>query len=216
MNMPATMSEDALLNAVRSVAQTDCHLDGSRLRFSRQAAVLQPAPAEVVAATEHALGGALPPLLRRLYLEIGNGGFGPGYCLLPLANADSQTRGRTALGLYRDAHEDPADSWAYFPPALLPLCPWGCGIYSLVDCSTPEGRMWSYDPNPTGEENSLFPEPYALAEWLRRWVHGTLNQPTLYQDPDTGQWRAITDADFERMAASARQQDQGCALPPPF
>ncbi|MGP3921266.1 SMI1/KNR4 family protein [Nonomuraea sp. 10N515B] len=39
--------------------------------------VLPAASSEAVAETEEAIGYPLPPLLRRLYLEVGNGGFGP-------------------------------------------------------------------------------------------------------------------------------------------
>jgi hypothetical protein len=37
-----------------------------------------PATPEDVQATEQALGFALPPLLRAVYLQVANGGFGPG------------------------------------------------------------------------------------------------------------------------------------------
>ena len=31
---------------------------------------------------------------------------------------------------------------------MLPICHWGCAIYSFIDLSTPSGAMWAYDPNP--------------------------------------------------------------------
>ena len=46
-------------------------------------------------AAEAALGFALPPLLRRLYLEVSNGDFGPG--LLPL-NEDRSASKRSLRG----------------------------------------------------------------------------------------------------------------------
>src|SRR5690242_10047052 len=43
--------------------------------------VTPPATVAEVDAAEAALGLAIPPLLRRLYTEVGNGGFGPHYGL---------------------------------------------------------------------------------------------------------------------------------------
>jgi len=62
----------------------------NRVRFpSRDPAkrVLRPAPAiarDRLVASEAAIGFGLPPLLKRLYSEIGNGGVGPGYGMLGL------------------------------------------------------------------------------------------------------------------------------------
>jgi hypothetical protein len=43
--------------------------------------IAPPATVAEVDAAEVALGFAIPPLLRRLYTEVGNGGFGPNYGL---------------------------------------------------------------------------------------------------------------------------------------
>src|SRR5688572_7984728 len=50
---------------------------------------LRPAPRSAVEEAEALAGAPLPPLLRRLYLEVGNGGFGPGYALLGLRGGHS-------------------------------------------------------------------------------------------------------------------------------
>jgi hypothetical protein len=41
-----------------------------------------PTTAAQVDTAEEALGFAIPPILRRLYTEVANGGFGPGYGLV--------------------------------------------------------------------------------------------------------------------------------------
>ena len=43
-----------------------------------------PLPETVIAGVEESLGFRLQPLLRRVYGEIANGGFGPGYGILGL------------------------------------------------------------------------------------------------------------------------------------
>src|SRR5262245_61830807 len=82
------------------------------------------ATAADIASAESELGLRLPPLLRRIYLEVADGGFGPGYGLLPLR------RGRPEHGQERSVVE----TYAMFtegrgwPPVLVPICDWGCAI----------------------------------------------------------------------------------------
>ncbi|MGH1551844.1 hypothetical protein ACRAWF_05840 [Streptomyces sp. L7] len=65
------------------------------------------------------------------------------------------------------------------PPSVVPLLTWGCAIWSLVDFSTPEGRMWGWDPNARCPEHgeALFPEDLTLAERLQGWLDGTAAFP---------------------------------------
>ena len=161
-------------------------------------ATLVPASEEAVQEAERVLGLPLPPLLRRLYLEVGNGGFGPGYGLLKL----SYNSEYTGLSMYRRAREDASHNWSSFPPSLFPVCTWGCGIYSFIDCSSPDGLMWGWDPNPgPGDVKALYPQPLSLAAWLGRWVERTLYQPWLIEDPVTGTWRGATDDDYAEASA---------------
>lgn len=60
---------------------------------------LAPASAEAVADAERRLGHRLPPLLRRLYREVANGGFGPGYGILGVAGGHPDDLGMTAANL---------------------------------------------------------------------------------------------------------------------
>jgi hypothetical protein len=50
----------------------------------RQPGLFPPTTSAIVEAAEAKLGFSLPPLLRQLYTEVGNGGFGPGYGLFGL------------------------------------------------------------------------------------------------------------------------------------
>jgi hypothetical protein len=129
-----------------------------------------------------------------MYLEVGNGGFGPGYGILGVEGGHTDDTHKTAVDLLG------ADYLQAAATALLPLCHWGCAIYSLVDCATPDARMWGFDPNPAPEDvDALFPQDDTLNAWLSRWVSGQLSQPTLMQDPETGTWRSATDNEVRRM-----------------
>lgn len=84
---------------------------------------LRPAPLAAVREAEALAGMQLPTLLRRLYLEVGNGGFGPGYGLLGLRGGHTMGRINALTGLDRPA-VDPDVS----PRRLMIVCEWGCGI----------------------------------------------------------------------------------------
>ncbi|OKI13046.1 hypothetical protein A6A08_16545 [Nocardiopsis sp. TSRI0078] len=156
---------------------------------------LTPAPEEAVRECEELLGRPLPPLLRRCYLELGDGGFGPGYGLLPLRDPEN---GHSIISAF-ERRAEWSGTWRPVAGSLLSLCDWGCGIESLVDCRNPSGGMWAIDPNPAPEDDPdamLFPQEFTFTEWMRRWADGTLQQPCLVQDGETGLWRGATSTEL--------------------
>jgi len=151
---------------------------------------LQPAPPAAVAEAESLAGRPLPPLLRRLYLQVGNGGFGPGYGVLGLRGGHA-VHGVTAVtGLELGVRRDPQG-----PAIPLLLCDWGCGITSQIDLA--DGQIWGSDPNDApGDVSPCFAENMTVADWFGRWLDGTLNRPWLVEDQSTGNWRGATDAEW--------------------
>jgi SMI1 / KNR4 family (SUKH-1) len=170
------------------------HLEARSAGLVEKLPPLTPAPDEAVGEAERVVGLSFPRLLRRLHLEVGNGGFGPGYGILGVRGGHRDGDGYTLLDAYRLWHERSGGGGSPLPRGLLPICDWGCGISSFVDCRTDEGGMWACDPNP-GIDNDVFPEPLTLATWLERWVDGSLRQPAIIEDPDTGEWRPATEDD---------------------
>jgi hypothetical protein len=109
------------------------------------------------------MGFALPPLLRRLYLEVGNGGFGPGFGLYGVTGgfADDQ-QDLTLPDLY--LNETDYDLW---PKKLVSICDWGCTMGSAIDCSSLEGQMVF-----VGGPGELFrPEGITFFQWMEDWVN---------------------------------------------
>ncbi|WIN00025.1 SMI1/KNR4 family protein [Actinoplanes oblitus] len=159
---------------------------------------LHPASPDAVEACETAIGRSLPPLLRRCYLELGNGGFGPSYGLMSIEEL---------------AHAVPdRDSWPMsLAPActfLLPVSSWGCGIESCIDLCSQDAQMWVIDPNygPDNEADPvqfphgtaslvLYPHGMTFASWLHRWARQDLSLPLVVEDEETGAWRHATDTD---------------------
>lgn len=131
---------------------------------------------------EAKLGFPLPPLLRRLYLEVSNGDFGPG--LRKLDAEDSlvfwyvEERSMTqeeidaAWGVEQEEQLDMVwdDSPMVLPEKLLNIYDWGCNIYSFIDCSKSECPVLRNDNNRSFRTFAL--EAPSLHEWLESWLDG--------------------------------------------
>jgi hypothetical protein len=179
-----------------------------------------------IAADEQALGFALPPLLKRLYVKVGNGGWGPGYGLLGLTGGAKDDLGQTAVQGYLSKRVwSPSDEpgWRW-PAGLLPLCHWGCAIYSCIDCTKPTFPVVAFDPNGRDAYSSwseaLFPECDGFDHWIALWALGRDMWERLYGDggviEEAHYARSVEEltrhaaADFRRCAGS--QQEQRAAL----
>ena len=138
-----------------------------------------PADSALLARVEDEIGFALPPLLRRAYLEVADGGFGPHGGLLGLeaaANVLAGLRGGGELPRRR--------SW---PDTLLPLVRVDPG-YDCVDCSSPDGPIVAWGPEDLGEfsgekawNRSFSPVAPSVEAWLTEWVGGR-TQAEQHQD----------------------------------
>ncbi|MES9519155.1 SMI1/KNR4 family protein [Streptomyces capoamus] len=157
------MSEDEIVERVRAFAGTH------RLP--------PPAPAEAVAELEALVGWPMPTLLRRLYLEVADGGFGPSFHVLSLTDTGRWfSDEESLLQLARDfgsAEPEPTQP----PRHTVPLMTLGCAVWWFIDFSTAEGRMWGWEPNARCERHCFFPERFTLAQWLTDWLDGNRTFP---------------------------------------
>jgi hypothetical protein len=127
----------------------------------------RPASAEVIAEAERMVGFALPPLLRRVYGEVANGGVGPfagiqglgteGYMVADYVESQSARR-------VPDPDEPPE-----LPARVLFFCDFGCAQWALLDCRHPEGQMWWWE---SGDRWKL---DLSLREWLCAWLEDRLD-----------------------------------------
>lgn len=130
-----------------------------------------PASESDLARAEESLGFRLHPLLRRLYSEVADGGFGPEYTLYPLAAGVLRT---TAM-----ASRAPTDlrngERLYWPFEAVAIMDWGCGMDAVVDCRSAEGTVLLVDPNPglPDRAGEWFLDSESLAGWLESWLDGT-------------------------------------------
>jgi hypothetical protein len=131
-----------------------------------------PASPGMVEAAEAAIGHALPALLRRLYTEVANGGFGPRAGVLGVPG------GRGSSGDFADivdafrefTVELPPDHEFYhpMPPGMLWILDEGCCIWTLIDLKDSSAPLWGWDP---GEEPKLHSLELTLADWLTTWLN---------------------------------------------
>lgn len=159
------MTDDAILDMLRVRAQ-------SIAPRSDGIPTLHPAatPQDIESAEAH-LGVCLPPLLKRIYLEVANGGrtLGPGYGLLGLPgsydNDDNRNVVKTSLEMARD--------YEWWDGSVV-ICDWGCCMMSCIDCSDDDYPVYRYDGNFVGDspmddeppDHAWYSESDTFAEWL--------------------------------------------------
>jgi len=132
-------------------------------------------------ATERAIGFKLPELLRAIYLEVGNGGFGPEYGIIG-TKGGAKLRGFTLETCYQDMMKlKKEDSGWRWPKRLLPLADYGCGMWSCVDCDYQKLPMILWDPNNLDADfngadaqlnwgSSFWNQGRSLRLWLEGWL----------------------------------------------
>jgi len=105
-----------------------------------------PTSSEQVAEAERLLGFALPPLMRAIYLCIGNGGE-----VLAMAGLDPVRRAHhsaldplfdVVAGYVECVAAHPTYYREDWPAKRVPIFYHGCSVVSCVDCSTPAGTVW--------------------------------------------------------------------------
>lgn len=149
-------------------------------------APLQPLPGQAtepeIAAAEGLLGFEVPLPLRAVYLSVANGGFGPGYGLVGIGGgirgfARGKIRGRCEE-TYASLRSRTEYDW---PEGLLPVCDWGCGIYSCVDCSSTDGGILRFYSDAIGDG---LPTPFTTeANDFRGWLVDWLDGVNLWEKP---------------------------------
>jgi hypothetical protein len=150
--------------------------------------------ASELAGCERRLGFRLPAFLADVYQQVGNGGFGPGYGLIGLPGGFAHDEGKSIVEMYESyfiaSAEDPSWQW---PNALVPICDWGCAIFSCVDCDV--GAIITFDPGeqPEGAPITLaFAQSHSsVAAWFEDWVNGIKLWDKMFERDPAGD-RVIT------------------------
>jgi hypothetical protein len=137
-----------------------------------------PATAAEVEAAEAVLGFAIPPLLRRLYTEVGNGGFGPCYGLEGVPTIPPTPGAADIVALYEQyaerSPEYPAQQW---PRGLVPLISGGCLSMECVDFLRPPYAVVLFEGNACDGERPVIESLGAVASSLEERLEMWLAKP---------------------------------------
>ncbi len=151
-------------------------IDRIKARVSQPA--YPPATRPQLEAAEWGIGFRLPDLVRDLYLQVGNGGFGPGYGIIGLEGG-FEIYDQTLVAscwIYRDLKRR-LETFTFSPPAWdwgsgwIIYAYWGGNLTTIVDCADPALPVYALD--------SLDLKPHSsktLDQWWLGWLDGTLQQ----------------------------------------
>ncbi|MGY2893019.1 SMI1/KNR4 family protein [Deinococcus sp. UYEF24] len=118
-----------------------------------------PADPVALAEVETQLGLRLPDLLRQIYLEVGDGNWGPGYGLLPLRGESYASSAGSLLD----------ESRASETPGQVFLCYRGCTVFSVLDSAS--GRVGIVDVG-TEFSDQVSWQASSVTEWFEAWLSG--------------------------------------------
>jgi hypothetical protein len=153
------MYEDQLIAAIRQRASNPATRTDFADRGHRELG--PPASADAIEAAEREMGCHFHQLHGRLFKEVGNGGFGPGDGLIGIPGGSLDVAGCSVIELRQGLFSD-HDKLQM--PSVVPLCEWGCGIWSCVDCET--GAILSMS------ESGLRDLEQGLHSWFEDWICG--------------------------------------------
>lgn len=158
-----------------------------------------PASEAEVAGAEATLGFALPSDLRQFYLEIANGGVGPGNGIYSLTELIAKRREMT-----KDAVGPQGQEW---PANLLPI---QGEDWDIIAIDRDSGRLiyWdlediddvSDDPDDPTWAKSFVPESHSLEAWLAKWLDRPSTAEQIKAETDKAMSRKpYTEDELEQM-----------------
>jgi len=143
--------------------------DGRAFKLSKKTSL------EAIQKVEKEFGFSLPPLLKAIYCNAGNGGFGPGYGVMGVPGGLTDDQGSNILSLYKSYCEpDPYDPSWQWQEGLVPICHLGCVIYTCVNCLEPSYPVYSADIGVIDEDSPLEANLILVSEsfdsWVESWI----------------------------------------------
>jgi len=153
-----------------------------RLRTPDRRPLPEPATSDALAAAESRLGFALPLLLRRLYLEVANGGFGPGPGIVGISGGWTTDHGKSIEDLYEEMSDSTTENprWVW-PAAHVPIVDLG-GSFACVDAASPDGRVVEWNPDELdgrGRDGGWSRSFRDVAPGLEAWLEAAPPEPLL-------------------------------------
>ena len=166
---------DSLILDLQRAVWTQQGVEGSS-RGRKGAAPFPPATSQQLERSETLLGFPLPDILRRIYLEVGNGGFGPQYGLLGIEGGADDGARCTMVQKWFDARQDVLlhRRLKKLRPdyRFLPCIYCGCTVYLCLSGEFPGGPMWLYDQGARSRAKKFEVQTFSFSALLRLWLDG--------------------------------------------
>jgi SMI1 / KNR4 family (SUKH-1) len=130
---------------------------------------------------ENESGLKIPKDLRRVYLEVGNGRFGPGYGLSRIVPTRSDNDRWSMLDLYinfrdnglygEDNNSEYIIEWSNY---LFPFCAAGCDLLGVVDVRDEKVGFLQYEmpANIKSVESIIEWRAESVQDWFEAWMDG--------------------------------------------
>jgi hypothetical protein len=134
-----------------------------------------PVTYDQIEAAEKAIGFPLPALIRELYVQVGNGGFGPGYGITGLENGfdiygETLVRATLLNREYREKAPEYDEVWDWEDSYLM-YGYWGCNVTTVVDCSPLILPIYCVDAGDWGTHSSR-----TVRRWWQDWLDDKVEQ----------------------------------------
>ncbi len=195
---PISSEDQALIDLIRRKIERE-EVTLMQEKFGDNVSLYPPTPLDEIERAEAALSAPLPPLMREIWLQVGNGGFGPGYGITGVYTGERIYK-RTLVEMVLGRHEildhlrddliyvsenlegkERAEAiartlqwiqdWSALDRLAIEYAYWGCQVLTVVDCSKPELPVYWVDGFNIGPHSSN-----TLRQWWRDWLAGTINQ----------------------------------------
>lgn len=158
-------------------------------KHGREATLYPTVVHDEIMQVETQIGFQFPALVRELYVQVGNGGFGPGYGILGVSTSIPMDNSLEKwidlwdydLDILRTMLDDiPNDKRPVYFETLRRMqtgqictyADWGCGVYTRIDFGDPELPVYTADGSPLLERHSSG----NLRQWWSDWVDGRIKQ----------------------------------------
>ena len=196
---PLSPEDQTLIELIKSRVRDGQSVTTMQEHWQVEARLYPPTSAAEIERAEAALGFLLPPLIREIWRQIGNGGFGPGYGITGvetgypiyestlIENVDFL---RQTAAYLRDEAEEAArhadqgeeqhqyaedlrreaDAW-YCGERFILYAYWGCNVTTVVDCSSPDLPVHAVDGTVIQPHTSG-----TLRQWWLDWLEGRIQQ----------------------------------------
>lgn len=200
MHEKLSQADQKLINRIKSKVQDDKTITLMQEIWGAKAKLYPPASLREIQEVEASIGFTLPPLIREIFLQVGNGGFGPGYGIAGLLTGykanylsfveyindhpkfmdhlqESMESTRTAptdLTEYNQREKKNYEKWVQLglhQGLVIEYCNWGCAVGTIINGNMPHLPVYSRDGIFIKEHSSK-----TLRQWWQDWLDGTIQQ----------------------------------------